>query len=136
MGVAPSFAVFYRYGAHRLFILFIALVFLLTFLRSLGLSDFRSALASFCLHCTRFLRRIGVFTFMDCPVFPGFKAKFLLYFLRHVAGYVAVVSDAALYVLLWLLVYLLHYWVIYQRRILFFYYDRCLCRGDRYIYAV
>lgn len=25
------------------------------------------------------------------------------------------------YVLLWLLVYLLHYWVIYQRRILFFF---------------
>jgi hypothetical protein len=115
------------------FILFIALVFLLTFFKVPWFIRFPVSLGFvlFALHID-FLRRIGVFTFMDCPAFSGFKSKFLLYFLRHVAGYVAVVSDAALLrpsLAACILAALLG--DLSAQNFILFYHDRCLHRGDR-----
>ncbi|MFN2747967.1 MULTISPECIES: DUF4129 domain-containing transglutaminase family protein [Bacillus] len=109
-------------GHTYFFILFIALVFSLTFFRVSWFIRFPVSLGFilFALHwifydgslfspswITLFLQDIGrnlshIFSGMWRDMSPLFRT--LLF-----------------YILLWLLVYLLHYWVIYQRRILFFF---------------
>ncbi|MGN9863880.1 DUF4129 domain-containing transglutaminase family protein [Bacillus swezeyi] len=109
-------------GHTYFFIFFIALVFSLTFFRVPWFIRFPLSLGFilFALH----------WIFYDGSVFSASWLALLLQDISQNLSYIfsgmwrdmsPLFRTLLFYVLLWLLVYLLHYWVIYQRRILFFF---------------
>ncbi|SPU13267.1 transglutaminase-like enzymes, cysteine protease YebA [Bacillus licheniformis] len=103
------------------FILFIALVFLLTFFKVPWFIRFPVSLGFvlFALH-TIFYEGSVFSPSWIALFFQDLKRNFSYIFSGMWRDMSPLFRTLLFYVLLWLLVYLLHYWVIYQRRILFF----------------
>ena len=104
------------------FILFIALVFLLTFFKVPWFIRFPVSLGFvlFALH-TIFYEGSVFSPSWIALLFQDLNQNFSYIFSGMWRDMSPLFRTLLFYVLLWLLVYLLHYWVIYQRRILFFF---------------